>query len=217
MSVDRDDRVACPGKGIPDHRHAARAGELAEEPAREGFATAVNEGEAWRHIDVVHRVDRAAADRIVRVVLQQHPPELAELVARATAGERVERLAALDKKPLTGNVLLFDPDTSRVHAAQDRTVPPARDLAAHHVLERRHRGRVLLQACDPGIDVREDLAHGADGLRQARICVDVIIADHQEKRVTIRVRGEPVEDASRLRGDAAAQGCWGLVRRTDQR
>src|SRR5438552_3582509 len=102
------------------------------------------------------------------MVLEQHPPELAELVARPTAGERVERLAALDKKPLTGNVLLFDPDTSRVHAAQDRTVPPARDLAAHHVLERRHRGRVLLQACDPGIDVREDLAHGADDLRELR-------------------------------------------------
>src|SRR6267378_6496102 len=98
------------------------------------------------------------------MVLQEHPPELAELFARGAAGEGVERFASLEKEPLAGNVLLLDPDAGRVHAAQDRTVPTARDLAPHHVLEWRHRGRVLLQVRDPGVDVREDLSHDADGL-----------------------------------------------------
>src|SRR5207244_10066359 len=108
-SVDRYDGFARPRQRIPEHRYGALPCEPLEEPSRECPATLTDVFEAGRHIDVVDRIDRAAADRVVRVVLQEHPPEVAELVASGATGERVERLAPLEKEPLAGDVLLFDP------------------------------------------------------------------------------------------------------------
>ena len=108
-SVDRHNRVAGPRQRVPEHRPGPRPGEPLEQPARERCPALADIFEAWRHIDVVDRVDRAAADRVVRVVLQEHSPEIAELVASGATGERVERLAPLEEEPLAGDVLLFDP------------------------------------------------------------------------------------------------------------
>src|SRR5439155_21069606 len=84
--------------------------------------------EPGAHVDVVDVVDRAAADRVVRVVLQQGPPQRAELVALVAAGDRVERLAALEEEALAPRVLLLDPDALRVHAAEDRSVAATDEL-----------------------------------------------------------------------------------------
>ena len=109
-SVDRYDGFARPRQRIPEHRYGALPCEPLEEPGRECPATLTDVFEAGRHIDVVDRIDRAAADRVVRVVLQEHPPEVAQVVARRAAGERVERLAPLEEKALARHVLLLDPD-----------------------------------------------------------------------------------------------------------
>jgi len=84
--------------------------------------------EAWSHVEVVHRVDRATADRVVRMVLEQGPPERPQGVAGTAAAERVERLAALEEQPLACGVLLLDPGARGVHPTEDRPV-----LAGHHL------------------------------------------------------------------------------------
>ena len=70
------------------------------------------------------------------------------------------------------------------------------------MLQRRHRRGELLEACDPRVDIAENLPHLAHSLRQARIRLDVIVAHHEEDRVAVRVRREPVKDARGLRFDA---------------
>ncbi len=93
------DRVPLPRHGAPHHGRLSGRYELASKTSGERFAVGPDAQEARRHVHVVHGIDRAAADRVVRMVLQERAPERAHLVARGAARERVERLAALEQQP----------------------------------------------------------------------------------------------------------------------
>ena len=152
----------------------------------------------------------------MRVVLQEHAPQVAKLVACGAAGERIERLALLEENALAGDVLLLDPYARRVHAAEDRSVPAARDLAAHPVPKRRHGGGEVLEARDLRVDVPEYLPHLAHRLGQARVGLSVVVADHEEKHVPVRVGAQAIDDLRGLLPYPAAQHHGILARRTDQ-
>ena len=161
---DIDDGVARPREVVPhDRRHAVAEKALLE---RRGERAAVDADpvEARLHVDVVHRVDGTAADRIVRMVLQQRAPQRADVVDVLTTGEGIERLAPLEEQPLADDVLLLDPHTGRVHGPQDRTVPAVDDLARMRHPRRRHHRDVVLETCDPGMQVGRDEAHCREGL-----------------------------------------------------
>ena len=98
------------------------------------------------------------------MVLQQHPPEGAKLLARAAAGQRVEWLAALEEQSLAGGVRLLDPDAGRVHAAQDRPVAAAHDLACDDARARRHHRGVLLETRNPRVHRWKRLVQRGDRL-----------------------------------------------------
>src|SRR4029077_14333047 len=93
----------------PRDRHAAETRELGREVGGEALALSADAREPRAHVDVVDGVDGAPADRVVRMVLEQRPPERPQgLAVRATA-ERVERLAALPGQPFARWLLLFEP------------------------------------------------------------------------------------------------------------
>ena len=102
------------------------------------------------------------------MVLKERAPQSAQFIARGAAGECVERLAALDQQPFAGDVLLLDPHARRVHAAKDRPVATAHDLAGDDAAADRHRRGVLLETRDPRVDARKRPMHGDDGLGRCR-------------------------------------------------
>src|SRR5205823_14712411 len=136
-----DGRVALAGES---------RGELADQPVAAGSDV----GEAGPHVEVVHVVDRTATDRIVRMVLQQGPPQGAQGFAGTAAAERVQRLAALQEQSLAGGILLLDPDPGRVHAAQDRTVLAGDHLPDEDAGRSRYGGDELFERRDSGPGAR---------------------------------------------------------------
>src|SRR2546425_11537391 len=96
---------------IPEHGYVPDARKPCRESGSKRLTALTHVREPGRHVDLVNGVDGTSADGIVRMVLQEHSPKLAELVARGAAGERIERLATLEEQALTSDVLLFDPHT----------------------------------------------------------------------------------------------------------
>ena len=81
----------------------------------------------------MHLVDRAAADRVVRVVAQQLPPGKAEVCCRVggVTRQRGERGGDLggEEPPLRALVRLLDLHVRRVDAAQDVLLAAPEQLA----------------------------------------------------------------------------------------
>src|SRR5581483_8208217 len=113
-AVEIDDGHARPGQVAPDQLPRALAEHATLERRGERLTIGPHAREPGRHVDVVDVVDGAATDRVVRMVLEQRAPQAADLVARRTAGKRVQRLAPLEQQPLAYGVLLLDPHARRV-------------------------------------------------------------------------------------------------------
>ena len=80
----------------------------------------------------------------------------------------------------------------------------------------RHGGCEVLEARDPRVDVTEHLPHLAHGVGQARVRLSVVVADHEEEHVAVRVRSKAIEDFRGLLLHPAAQRDRLLARRADQ-
>src|SRR6185436_4791414 len=204
-SVERGDRVALPGHRAPHDRRLPGPSDLTLQTRRERLAIGPDAREARSHVDVMHSVDRTAADGVVRMVLEQRAPQRADLLARDPARQRVERLAALEEQPFAPGVLLFDPDARGIHPAEDRAIPAAHHLAHYLATRLGHLGLVLLEAPDARVDVPRCLVKRGDRFGQARVRVDVIDDVRREDAVARRslpaeLRADPfalVADATR--------------------
>ena len=115
---------------------------------------AVCPGEAGAHL-LVDLVDRAAADRVVGMVLDQIAPRLPELAPAIRpaghAGQRARWLGVAFQRGLAGVVGLLDPHPRREDARQHGESLRRAQLAAHD--------RNLL-------DVAQRFAHGCNVVRQ---------------------------------------------------
>jgi hypothetical protein len=195
VRVPREERIAGRSESFPgnrDPRGELRAHRLEVDPRDLRHAREAD-------VDlVVHRVDRAAADRVVRVVLERDAPRVVEHgAARVAAREREprgERLDVRGERAVVREVGALLPDPGRRAARKERRAEPRAQLAA---VQRAIRGRLgararreLDQRADLERGVRDSGERGLERRRQTRLRLDVIAPVHQQEGRDARGRRE---------------------------
>ena len=144
------------------------------------------------HVLLVDRVDAAAADAVVRLILNQRPPCISQLAARVRVSreprERRERLGIALQFGLNPRVRLLEVCARRQHARQQvRVVLAAAQLACDRFQRRRifarHAPAHAVHVCGERRMPRPYavvLRQAIDELRNRRVRLDVIDAVHQQ-------------------------------------
>ena len=191
------------GDGI-DHRRAPREGLPVAIVAAARRARVVPDllglREAHEHL-VDHRVDAAAADRVVRRVLDHPAPCQAQERRRPGAGvdvECAERLGVALEQPLgaTGSLLDVDPGARDAHEhvgarAGAHLAPPARGIG----LQRPSPFEIARQRGDLEVRCIVDLVQAVDERREVGDRGGVIGPVHGQHRLVAEPRARPVDEA----------------------